>query len=63
MSKLNLALNTAPGTMPRVQSDDAVSTRSGYAMRGSFAAGDIAPAALKFSDALVEWLSGGRRKH
>ena len=40
----------------------AVSVEATNAMRASFATGDLAPAALKFFDALVELLTGAGRK-
>ena len=44
-------------------SEDAVSIEATYAMRASFAASDMAPAALKFFDALAALLTGeGRRQ-
>jgi hypothetical protein len=39
-------------------SEDAVSIEATYAMRASFAASDLAPAVLKFFDALVDLLPG-----
>ena len=44
-------------------SEDAVSIDAVYAMRASFATSDLAPAALRFFDALVELLTGEGRKH
>src|SRR5262245_40504198 len=44
-------------------SEDAVSIEATQAMRASFAAGDLAPAVLKFFDALVEVLTGDGQKH
>ena len=44
-------------------SEDAVSIDATNAMRTAFAASDLAPAALKFLDALLELLTGGGRKH
>ena len=46
-------------------SEDTVSTEATYALRESFASGDMAPAVLKFFDALVALLTGGgqRQRH
>ena len=44
-------------------SEDAVSIEATYAMRASFATGDMAPAALKFLDALVALLTGVGERH
>ena len=44
-------------------SEDDVSIKAVYAMRESFATGDMAPAALTFFDALISLLTGGERKH
>ena len=44
-------------------SEDAISIEATNAMRASFAAGDMAPAVLKFFDALAVLLTGGGRKH
>lgn len=45
-------------------SEDAVSIQATYAMRASFASSDLAPATLKFFDALVRLLTAaGERKH
>jgi hypothetical protein len=44
-------------------SEDAVSIEATNAMRAAFAASDLAPAALKFLDALLEILTGAGRKH
>jgi hypothetical protein len=44
-------------------SEDAVSIDVTYAMRASFAAGDMAGAVLTFLDTLLELLTGGGRKH
>ena len=43
-------------------SQDAVSIEAMHAMRASFASGDLAPAVLKFFDALAELLTAGGRK-
>ncbi len=43
-------------------SEDAASIDTIHAMRASFAATDLAPAALKFFNALAELLAGGARK-
>ena len=42
-------------------SEDAVNIEAVYAMRASFAGSDVAPAVLKFFDALVAVLTGGER--
>jgi hypothetical protein len=44
-------------------SEDVVSIEATYALRAAFAASDMAPAAHKFLDALLEVLTGGGRKH
>jgi hypothetical protein len=44
-------------------SEDAVSVEAIYAMRAAFAAGDMAPAVLKFFDALVALLTGRGQRH
>ncbi len=43
--------------------EDAVSIEATYAMRASFTASDMAPAALRFFDALLELILGVGRKH
>ena len=42
--------------------EDTLSIDAIYAMRASFAASDLAPAVLKFFDALAQFLAGGGRK-
>jgi hypothetical protein len=42
---------------------DAASIEATRAMRASFASGDLAPAALKFFDALMELLAGAPKRH
>ena len=44
-------------------SEDAASIEATYSLRAAFPAGDMAPAALKFFDALVELLTGDGQKH
>ena len=43
-------------------SEDSVSIDATYAVRASFVGSDMAPAVLKFFDALVALLTGGERK-
>jgi hypothetical protein len=47
----------------RDPSEDAVSVDATSALRASFAAGDMAPAVLKFFDVLVALLSGHGARH
>lgn len=44
-------------------SEDAVAIEATYAMRASFAGSDMAPAVLKFFDALIALLTGTGQKH
>ena len=51
-----------PPEAPIDPSEDAVSIEATHAMRASFAIGEMAPAVLKFFDALVVVLTGGGQK-